>query len=251
MRFLVFQHIAIEHPGIFRDFLTADGVAWDAIELDEGERIPPVDGYDALWVMGGPMDVWEEEEHPWFIREKRAIRETVERGLPFMGICLGHQLLGAAMGGRVGKAAQAEVGVLEVALTEAGRGDPLFAGMAPAFKALQWHGAEVAETPPGAVVLAQSPLCRVQAMRVGRCAYGLQYHTELTQSTVDEWSRVPAYACSLDRTLGQGALPRLDGEARRHMADFNRDSRRLYDNFMKLTGLRERLQPAGRQRAAV
>jgi len=251
MRFLVFQHIAIEHPGIFRDFLADDDVAWDAVELDAGEEIPPLDGYDALWVMGGPMDVWEEDQHPWLAGEKRAIRDAVERGLPFMGICLGHQLLGAAMGGRVGKAAQAEVGVLEVALTEAGRSDPLFAGMAPAFKALQWHGAEVAETPPGAVVFAQSPLCRVQAMRVGRCAYGLQYHTELTQSTVDEWSRVPAYACSLDRTLGEGALPRLDGEARRHMADFNRDSRRLYDNFMRLTGLRERLQPAGRQRAAV
>ena len=180
MRFLVFQHIAIEHPGIFRDFLAADGIDWDAVELDAGEEIPPLDGYDALWVMGGPMDVWEEDQHPWLVAEKRAIRAAVERGLPYMGVCLGHQLLGAAMGGRVGKAAQAEVGILDVALTEAGRRDPLFAGMAPVFKALQWHGAEVAAAPPGATVLAQSPLCGVQAMRVGRWAYGLQYHTELT-----------------------------------------------------------------------
>jgi len=251
MRFLVFQHIAIEHPGIFRDFLAADGVAWDAVELDGGEEIPPLDGYDALWVMGGPMDVWEEDRHPWLVAEKRAIRTAVERGLPYMGVCLGHQLLGAALGGRVGKAAQAEVGMLEVALSEAGRHDPVFSGMAPIFKALQWHGAEVAVAPPGATVLAQSPLCGVQAMRVGRWAYGLQYHTELTQSTVDEWSRVPAYACSLDQTLGAGALPRLDGEARQHMADFNRDSRRLYDNFMALTGLRGRLPAAGRRQAAV
>jgi len=251
MRFLVFQHIAIEHPGIFRDFLAADGIAWDAVELDAGEEIPPLEGYDALWVMGGPMDVWEEDQHPWLVAEKRAIRGAVERGLPYMGVCLGHQLLGAAMGGRVGKATQAEVGILDVALTEAGRRDPLFAGMAPVFKALQWHGAEVAAAPPGAAVLARSPLCGVQAIRVGRWAYGLQYHTELTESTVDEWSRVPAYAGSLDRTLGAGALPRLDGEARRHMADFNRDSRRLYDNFMALTGLRARLPMVGRRQAAV
>jgi len=251
MRFLVFQHIAIEHPGIFRDFLVADGITWDAVELDAGEEILPLDAYDALWVMGGPMDVWEEDRHPWLAAEKRAIRAAVERELPFMGICLGHQLLGAAMGGRVAKAAQAEVGILDVALTEAGCRDPLFAGMAPVFKALQWHGAEVAAAPPGAAVLAQSPLCQVQAMRLGRCAYGLQYHTELTQRTVDEWSRIPAYACSLDQTLGAGALSRLDGEARRHMADFNRDSRRLYDKFMMRTGLRERLQPAGRRQAAV
>jgi GMP synthase-like glutamine amidotransferase len=249
MRFLDFQHIAIEHPGIFRDFLAADGVTWDAVELDAGERIPPLDGYDALWVMGGPMDVWEEDQHPWLVAEKRAIRAAVEGGLPYMGVCLGHQLLGAALGGRVGKADRAEVGILDVALTDAGRRDPLFAGMAPIFKALQWHGAEVAAPPDRRC--SQSPLCAIQAMRVGRWAYGLQYHTELTPSTVDEWSGVPAYACSLDQTLGAGALPRLDGEARRHMADFNRDSRRLYDNFMALTGLRARLPTAGRRQAVV
>jgi len=242
MRFLVFQHIDIEHPGIFRDFFAADGIAWDAVELDAGEKIPALDGYDALWVMGGPMDVWQEEEHPWFRAEKAAIREAVTgRRMPFMGICLGHQLLGASVGGKVGKAPQAEVGVLDVELTTAGRRDPLFEGIADRFKALQWHGAEVLEAPPGATILAQSPLCRVQAMRVGNNAYGLQYHTELTPQTVAEWAHVPIYACSLDQTLGQGALPRLEAEAKRHMADFNRDSRRLYDNFMRASGLRQRL----------
>jgi len=83
MRVLVFQHIAIEHPGIFRDFLAADGVAWDAVELDAGDPIPPLDGYDALLVMGGPMDVWEEDAHPWLAAEKRAIRAAVaERAMP-------------------------------------------------------------------------------------------------------------------------------------------------------------------------
>ena len=241
MRFLVFQHIAIEHPGIFREFFAADGIAWDAVELDAGEKPPAFDGYDALWVMGGPMDVWEEDQHPWLVAEQQAIREAVGRGLPYMGVCLGHQLLGAALGGKVGKAAQAEVGILDVELTEVGRRDPLFEGIEPRFKALQWHGAEVAESPPGTVVLARSPLCAVQAMRIGRHAYGMQYHTELTPATVGEWSHVPAYASALDRTLGPGALPRIDAEAQRHMADFNRDSRRVYDNFMRATGLRQRL----------
>ncbi len=126
-------------------------------------------------------------------------------------------------------------------MTEAGRRDPLFAGFEPRFKALQWHGAEVAEAPPGAAVLARSPLCAVQALRSGRHAYGLQYHTELTATTVGDWGRVPAYAGALDRTLGPGALPHLDADAKRHMPDFNRDSRRLYDNFMKAAGLRQGL----------
>jgi GMP synthase-like glutamine amidotransferase len=235
MRFLVFQHIAIEHPGIFRDFFAADGIAWDAVELDAGEAIPSLAGYDALWVMGGPMDVWEEAEHPWLTAEKQAIREWVKtRGKPYMGLCLGHQLLGAALGGKVGKMPKAEVGIHDINLTAAGRTDPLFAGIGHPFQALQWHGAAVLEAPADAVILAESPVCANQAMRIGDCAYGLQYHTELTARTVGEWGEVPAYACALDETLGQGALQKLDAEAAQKMHIFARDSRRLYDNFMRL-----------------
>jgi GMP synthase-like glutamine amidotransferase len=235
LRILVFQHVDVEHPAIFRDFLAEDGIAWDAVELDADESIPPLDGYDQLWVMGGPMDAWEEDRHPWLIAEKQAIHEAVERrGMPYFGLCLGHQLLGAALGGRVGKAARAEVGVLDVELTPAGRSDPLFEGIADRFKALQWHGAEVAEAPLGAVVLAQSPLCAVQAMRIGRHAYGMQYHCEILPRTVSDWAAIPTYACALDATLGRGAMPRLDAAAAAAMPDFNRDARRLYRNFMKV-----------------
>jgi GMP synthase-like glutamine amidotransferase len=234
MRFLVFQHIACEHPGILRDFLAADGIAWDAVELDEGDAIPALGDYDALWVMGGPMDVWEEDQHPWLIAEKRAIREAVQqRGLPYLGLCLGHQLLAASLGGDVGKMARPEVGILDVTLTDAGIADPIFAGMAGTQQALQWHGAEVQVPPPGAVILAQSPLCPIQAMRVGSRAYGLQYHVELTSDTVREWGAVPAYSCALDESLGTGSMPRLDAEAGAKMPDFNRAARQIYDNFMR------------------
>ncbi len=233
MRILVFQHVAVEHPAIFREFLKEDGIPWDAVELDAGEKIPSLAGYDQLWVMGGPMDTWQEAENPWLVAEKRAIREAVlERGMPYFGVCLGHQLLGAALGGKVGKAAQAEVGVLDVELTEAGRADPFFAGIAARFKALQWHGAEVQMPPPGATVLARSPLCAVQAMRVGKHAYGMQYHCELLPQTVAEWAEIPAYACALDETLGKGSMPRLKAAAEKEMAAMNRDARRLYRNFM-------------------
>jgi len=235
VRILVFQHIAVEHPGIFREFLAADGVAWDAVELDEGDAIPPLDGYDALWAMGGPMDVWEEAEHPWLIAEKRAIREAVvERRMPYLGLCLGHQLLGAALGGTVGKMRAPEVGILGIELTVAGRRDPLFAGIAPRHEALQWHGAEVSAPPNGAVVLASSPLCSVQAMRVGDRAYGIQYHVELTDRTVGEWGAVPAYACALDQVLGHGALAGLEAAAAQQMPIFNDNARRLYDNWMRI-----------------
>ena len=103
MRFLVFQHAAVEHPGVLRDFLRADCIPWDAIELDQGAAIPPFEGYDALMVLGGPMDVWQEDRHPWLALEKVAIRQWVnERRAPFLGVCLGHQLLADALGGKVG-----------------------------------------------------------------------------------------------------------------------------------------------------
>lgn len=234
MRFLVFQHIAIEHPGIFREFLAEDGVACDVVELDEGQSIPPLEGYDALWVMGGPMDVWEEAEHPWLVAEKRAIAEAVlERRMAFFGLCLGHQLLGEACGGRVGRMPQPEVGMTSVELTEAAALDPMFGAIASPQACLQWHGAAVLEPPPGAVVLASSPLCRVQAMRVGERAWGIQYHMEITDRTVGEWAKVPAYAAALESTLGSGAVGRLEREAALALPGLAADARTLYRGFMR------------------
>ena len=239
MRFLVLQHIDAEHPGILRDFMAEDGVRWDTVELDEGDEIPPLDGYDAMVVMGGPMDVWEEDVHPWLVPEKAAIVEVVrEREMPFLGICLGHQLLADALGGEVGAMASAEVGILDVELTGEGRCDPVLGSTPPSFKALQWHGAEVTQLPEGAVVLARSPACPVQAFRVGDSAFGIQYHVELTDTTVHEWGVIPEYAAALERTLGAGGLERMQAGATSHMGEFNDNARRLHDAFIAV--VRER-----------
>jgi len=231
MRVLVFQHIPVEHPGIFRDFLKADGGSWDAVELDAGEAIPSFDGYDALWAMGGPMDVWQEDAHPWLVEEKRAIRAWVEAGRPFLGVCLGHQLLADAMGGSVGPGAAAEVGIMHVALTAAGKSDPLFAGLSSPKQCLQWHGAAVLEPPAGSAVLAESAVCPIQAIRVGDCAYGLQYHVEATAATVPEWGCVPEYETSLEETMGAGALRRFEEALLQALPALNAGARTLYDNF--------------------
>lgn len=238
-RVLVFQHIACEHPGIFRDFLAEDGIPWQAVELDEGEAIPDLSDHDALWVMGGPMDTWQETEHPWLAPEKAAIRKAVlDRRMPYLGFCLGHQLLAEALGGEVGPAGTPEIGVLEVKVTKEGRASPFMAGLPDRGRCLQWHSAEVLREPDGATILASSPACRVQAMAIEDRAFSIQYHVELTPTTVREWGDIPEYRGALERSLGADALDTLIAEADAHMAGFNSASRQIYENFMAANGLK-------------
>jgi GMP synthase-like glutamine amidotransferase len=233
VRFLVFQHVAVEHPGAFRDLWRRAGIVWDTVAFDRGDAIRPLDRYDALVVLGGPMDVWEEAEHPWLVAEKRAIRRWVaELGRPFLGICLGHQLLADALGGRVGRARLPEVGLSEVTLTAEGRNDPLFAGFHDGMDVFQWHAAEVTAVPATARVLASSAACAVQALRFGRAAYGIQYHVELTAATVREWRCLPAYAASLESALGADAAERLEDEVAQRLPQFMEAAERLTANFL-------------------
>lgn len=235
MKVLVLQHLDVEHPGVFRDFLKEDGATLTTVELDVGETIPDLEPFDVMIVMGGPQDVWQEDQFPWLVAEKAAIRRwAVDLGRPFLGLCLGHQLLAEAVGGRVGPGKVPEVGALEVTLTEAGSADPLFAGVPNPVPVLQWHGAEVKALPAGAVALARSDVCEIQGFRYGQRAYGLQCHVEATRDTVGDWAAIPEYAQALERVLGAGAAGRLAAEVDALLPAYTAIARTIYNNFKTL-----------------
>ena len=232
MRILVFQHVPVEHPGVFCEFWRENGDEWRTVELDADQTIPDLTDFDLLVVMGGPMDVWQQDRYPWLGPEKAAIRYWVkDLGRPFLGVCLGHQLLASALGGTVRLMQQQEIGLAEVALTEAGRDDRLFAGFASSVETFQWHGAEISQLPDGADVLAANSSCSIQAFRYGPHAYGLQYHVEITTSTVGEWSAIPEYRAGLERMLGIDAVARLSETVARRLPSFALSARRLNANL--------------------
>jgi GMP synthase-like glutamine amidotransferase len=179
------------------------------------------------------MDVWQEDQYPWLKIEKAAIREAVlERRMPYLGLCLGHQLLAAALGGDVGPATTPEIGILDVETTPAGRNSPFLQGLPALMKCLQWHSSEVQTAPAGAEILVASAQCPIQALALGRHAFSVQYHVEITPETVSDWGVIPAYQAALEKALGVDALARFDAEAKQHMAGFNRAARQLYQNWM-------------------
>ena len=180
------------------------------------------------------MDVWQVEDHPWLEAEKALIKEAVEgRGMPFLGLCLGHQLLAEALGGEVGPSQQPEIGVLDVQMTEIGAEGVWMDGLPPIFKALQWHSAEVTKLPPGAEVLATSPACAVQAMKWGPRAYSAQFHVEIEADTVANWAEIPAYAEALQKALGADGVAKMQAAADENMRDFNAMAERLYINWLQ------------------
>lgn len=241
LKVLVFQHHDAEHPGIFRDFMQAQGVDWMPVNLHNGEMIPALDGFDVLMVMGGPMDVWETAQHPWLVDEKAAIRQWVlENRKPFLGVCLRHQLLAEACGGACGKLSPAEVGICDVTLKDCGSGDLLLTGLPSSFKVLQWHGMQIETLPPEGISLARSQRSDHQVIRVGNRAWGIQYHVELTDTTIAEWGLIPEYRSALDGALGPDSLPDFMVDADANMADFRQNAERLFDNFIQVG--RESLQ---------
>ena len=238
MKIIILQHIKIEDPGYIKDLMINDKFELTTIELDEGEKIPQdLTKYDAMFCMGGPMDTWMEKDYPWLIDEKKRIKEfVVDLKKPYLGFCLGCQLLGEVIGGKVVKSNKPEIGMLDVKFSENKNNDLLFSKFPEKITSLQWHSYEVQELENNkdVTLIASSPETKFQIFKYKNHAYGIQFHIEIKNTTVGEWGCVPEYKSALENQLGPGALEKFDQEAKENMASMNEYSQILYNNFKKL-----------------
>ena len=186
---LVIEHTAVDPPGRVASWLTEAGHELEVVRPYAGEPQPVgLDGYAGLLVLGGDVGAYDDEDAPWLPATRALLGRAVDEQLPTLAICLGHQLLAVAAGGRVSLSPTGQQGgTPTVGLLPAAAEDPLFGGVTGDAVAAHWNNDIVTELPPGAVELASTP-AGVQAMRIGERVWGVQFHPEVDADTVRLWA---------------------------------------------------------------
>ena len=190
LRVLVVEHERNAGAGLVGERLELAGVEVAVVGPSAGRDVPTTaDGHDGVIVLGGTPGPTDDHAADWLPRVRALTEDCLRTTTPFLGICLGAQLLAVVAGGVVREAAQGpELGLTGMRFTDAVAGDPLLDGLPPTVTALQWHYLEVSDLPTGAVALCSSERCRNQAFRVGERAWGLQFHLEALAGTAEDWS---------------------------------------------------------------
>jgi GMP synthase-like glutamine amidotransferase len=210
VRIRVLQHVPHEGPAAIADWAASRGHAVATTRLDRGEPLPDPDGFDALVVMGGPMSVNDEASHPWLAEEKRLLRDAIQGPRRILGVCLGAQLLAAALECRVYPTAESEIGWFPVTTRPGAARSRTFEAMPAEFTPFHWHG-ETFDLPAGALHLAGTAACPHQAFEIefdggpergGALALALQFHLEATEESVRAMAAAEAAA------LGAPGAPR-------------------------------------------
>jgi GMP synthase (glutamine-hydrolysing) len=183
---VIVQNDPVVPPGLLMEIVHEKAVPYRLIRLFSEDPFCDLTGVRGAVVLGGYMSVHNTVEFPFLLPLKDWIKEIVRREIPFLGICLGGQLLAEVLGGKVRLHERGEKGCHEISLTELGAAAPLFSGIPKTFVSFQWH-TDAFDPPLGAQHLARSNACPYQAFRFGETAYGIQFHPEVTRAIVSAW----------------------------------------------------------------
>lgn len=228
---MIFKHVPFEGPGTFREELDKRGLRYREVNLYEGEIPKNLDGCGGLIIMGGPMNVYEEDEYPFLKEEDRLIKEALSKKIPIIGICLGAQLMAKAAGAKVTKGGKKEIGWYPLYLTEEAKTDPVFRGLPKEVEVFQWHG-DTFDIPKGAVRLASSGLFPNQAFRIGDNAYAFQFHIEVTSDIIKSW-------IDINEEELEGVKDYIDSEkilpeTKAKFEDLGRLAKNVYERLFKI-----------------
>ena len=238
-KLLVFQHSAAEPLGVLDPLLRRAGFRIRYVNFGRDPlAAPALDRYDGLVVLGGPMNVGDDARHPHLATEIACIQAALRRNLPVLGICLGAQLLAAALGARVRPNRVREIGWYPLEPLQAASEDRLFRHFDGSQRVFQWHSYTF-DLPAGAERLASTATCRNQAFRFGSHAYGLQFHLEADEALIRRWLAVPAYRAELAEEGGLIKVARTLRETHRHAGAALALAARVFGEFVGLFGRRD------------
>ena len=233
-KLMIVQNITHEGPGMLAELLEEKGLGFELYDLSKGDEIPDTRDYPGVVVLGGPQSA--NDASPQISHELLRIRETIESGIPYLGICLGLQLLVSAAGGSVVPCHRKEIGFREpdgspflVQLTSEGKQDPLFRDLPDNLQVFQLHGETVVPC-SGMTLLAKGGGCENQVLRVGTNAWGLQCHFEMTRAMFEKWIGIDPDLKSMDRTELLHEFDNIRDE-------YSATGRKILLNFLTVSGL--------------
>ncbi len=232
-RVLILEHILENPAGRVGTILDEYEIFYHLIHVGR-DRLPDPTRYNAIVVLGGSAHVYDKHRYPYTVREEAYLHQAIKQGIPYLGICLGGQLLANAFKAEVKKLPKVHIGFLEIHFTEEGNKDPLYKGFAGHQQAFQWHE-DCFQLPEGAVALAYHTQGFNQAFRYGQHAYGLQYHIELTENMLDVWLHDPPMKKEFIDTYGLEEYRRTEREAVDLFPIYAKHSTIMLKNFFSLS----------------